>query len=268
MQNDKAFVGAIPEVYDRLLVPLIFQPYADDLASRIAALGPRRLLETAAGTGVLTRTLLQVLAASVRITATDLNPAMLERAGAHTTDSRVSWQRLDAQTLPFADGSFDVVCCQFGAMFFPDKVRAYREAGRVLCAGGSFLFSVWDDLAANDFTKVVTDALAAVFPQDPPLFMARTPHGHHDQSRIRADLIAAGFSDILIDTVAARSVAASAREAATALCQGTPLRGEIEARGSLQHATDRATDALTARFGAGSIEGGIRALVVTARKPA
>jgi ubiquinone/menaquinone biosynthesis C-methylase UbiE len=267
--TDKLFAGSIPEIYDQYLVPLIFEPYAADLAQRVARCQPRDVLETAAGTGVLTRAMAARLPASTRIVATDLNQPMLDRAAARQgRGNRVSWQQADALTLPFADQSFDVVACQFGVMFFPDKVQGYREALRVLRPGGRFLFNVWDRITANDFADVVTEALAGLFPQDPPLFMARTPHGHHDLETIRAELTAAGFASIAIETLDATSRADSAHDVALAYCQGTPLRTEIETRGPgrLQEATDAAKRALADRFGTGPVEGRIRAHIVAAAR--
>jgi ubiquinone/menaquinone biosynthesis C-methylase UbiE len=265
--SDKVFAGAVPEVYDRFLVPLIFEPYARDLAQRVAQAGPRNMLETAAGTGVLTRELASRLSPDAQITATDLNPPMLDQAMARQPDDkRITWKQADALALPFDDRSFDAVACQFGAMFFPDKAQGYREALRVLRPGGRFIFNVWDRISENQFADTVTEALAAVFPQDPPRFMARTPHGYHDMTQIRADLAAAGFPTVSIDAVGSISRADSPREAAIAYCQGTPLRGEIEARDAsrLQDATNRAAALLAERFGTGAIEGRIRALVITA----
>jgi ubiquinone/menaquinone biosynthesis C-methylase UbiE len=265
--TDKVFAGSIPEIYDRFLVPLIFEPYAADLAGRAAALRPRDVLETAAGTGVLSRALASRLAPSVRLVATDLNQPMLDQASRRQAGGRTEWQQADALALPFGDAGFDVVACQFGVMFFPDKVQGYREARRVLKPDGRFLFNVWDRIEENDFAHVVTEALAGVFPDDPPRFMARTPHGHHDVGRIREDLAAAGFSDVSVDAVDATSRADSPRHAAVAFCQGTPLRSEIEARDAsrLEAATDQAADALAKRFGNGTIEGRIRALVIAAK---
>ncbi len=264
--TDKLFAGSIPEIYDRFLVPLIFEPYAVDLAGRVAALAPNDVLETAAGTGVLTRTLSKQLPASTHIVATDLNQPMLDQAARRQPAGTVEWKQADALALPFGDRRFDVVTCQFGVMFFPDKVKGYKEARRVLRPDGCFLFNVWDEIGENEFADVVTQALAEVFPDDPPRFMARTPHGHHDVERIRHDLRAAGFEDVALDAVDARSKAPSAHHVAVAYCQGTPLRSEIEARDAsrLEEATDRAAAAVARRFGTAAVDGRIRAFVISA----
>jgi ubiquinone/menaquinone biosynthesis C-methylase UbiE len=206
--TDKVFAGSIPQIYDRFLVPLIFEPYARDLADRLAKAGPQDLLETAAGTGVLTRAVAARFPVSTRITATDLNQPMLDYARTRLSgDSRIAWKQADALALPFGDQSFDAVACQFGAMFFPDRVAGYKEARRVLKPGGHFIFNVWDRISENDFADVVTQALADIFPDDPPRFLARTPHGYHDVDQIRADLKAAGFANASVDAVDARSKA-------------------------------------------------------------
>ncbi len=265
--TDKVFAGSIPEIYDRYLVPLIFDPYALDLAQRLAKTDPRNVLETAAGTGVVTRAIASRLPPHARIVATDLNQPMLDHAKARqANDARIEWKQADALALPFTDQSFDAVACQFGVMFLPDKVQGYKEARRVLKPGGRFLFNVWDRISENEFADVVTAALATVFPQDPPRFLARTPHGYHDVERIRAELNAAGFADISVDAVDKRSKASSPRGPAIAYCQGTPLRNEIEARDAsgLQDATKRAAEAVAHRFGTGAIDGRIRAFVITA----
>lgn len=264
-----AFTSAIAELYDRLLAPMIFEPYALDLAGRVAALDAARVLELAAGTGVGTRALTRALPARVDLVATDLNPAMLERAAAVGTPRPVRWQQADAAHLPFDDAGFDAVACQFGVMFFPDKVKAFSEARRVLRRGGALVFSVWDRLEENEFTDTVVAALARLFPGDPPRFMARTPHGYFDQGAISRDLTGAGFlAAPRFETVAARSRAASAQITAIALCQGTPLRNEIEARAGagagLAEATSACAAALASRFGQGPIDGKIQAILVTA----
>src|SRR4051812_943103 len=192
---------------------------------------------------------------------------MLDRAvGRQPSESRVVWRQADALALRFADGSFDAVACQFGVMFFPDKARGFREARRVLRQGGRFLFNVWDRIEYNEFAACVTDALAALFPDDPPRFLARTPHGYHEPERVRADLTAAGFTRVSIQGVEHRSRAPSAREVAVAFCQGTPLRSEVEGRdrSRLDEATERAAQAVAAIVGTDAVDGRIRALVVTA----
>lgn len=266
-ESDKVFAGSIPKLYDTLMVPLIFEAYAADLAVLVAAFSPGSVLETAAGSGVVTRALAPKLSADARYVVTDLNPSMLDYAvGRQGADSRIEWRQADALDLPFEDASFDVVCCQFGAMFFPDKVAGYLDAHRVLRPGGRFVFSVWDRIEENAFADEVTGAVAAVFPHDPPRFLARTPHGYHDVALIREELRRAGFTDIRIETRERVSRAPSARDAATAYCRGTPLRNEIEARdaGLLQLATDRATEAIARCHGEGAVAGKIQAHVIVA----
>jgi SAM-dependent methyltransferase len=265
--NDQGFTGSIPRLYETLLVPMIFAPYAKDLAARLRACQPAAVLELAAGTGALTRELAAVLPADSTIVATDLNEAMLALAAEIGAGRPVTWRQADAMALPFPDACFDAVVCQFGAMFFPDKSKAFAEARRVLRPAGVLMFNVWDGIEDNDFANEITRALAARFPDNPPAFMARTPHGYHEPDRIAADLKAGGFSaapEFVTKTMLV--TASSARVAATAYCQGTPLRGEIEARGmSLADATALSVAALERRFGAGQVEGKIQGKVVTVR---
>lgn len=267
--SDKVFAGSIPKLYDEYLVPLIFEPYADDLAARLATRPAARILEIAAGTGVVTRRLASVLPESVSIVATDLNRPMLDVAAAIGTTRPVEWREADALQLPFADGTFDVVVCQFGVMFFPDKPKAFSEARRVLRSEGVLLFNAWDRIEENEFAHVVTDALASVFPADPPRFMARVPHGYHDLAVIGRDLRDGGFArPPQFDTVPARSKAAAPRIPALAYCQGTPLRSEIEARDKsrLIEATDVAAAAIARRFGPAAVDGKIQAHVVVVER--
>jgi ubiquinone/menaquinone biosynthesis C-methylase UbiE len=264
---DKRFIGSIPENYDRYLVPLIFQEFAEDLANRAASLLPKTILETAAGSGVVTRALIAKLPADARYTVTDLNQPMLDYAATQLPDDkRITWRKADAQELPFDDATFDLVCCQFGVMFFPDRVLAYKEARRVLEPGGSFLFSVWDRIEDNVFADDVTKALAEIFPDDPPRFLARTPHGHGDTKVIRSELETAGFSSITIETKDFQSRAPSPNHPAIAYCQGTPLRNEIEARDrtKLEAATAHAASKIAEKHGNGEVAAKIQAHVITA----
>lgn len=265
--SDTGFAGSIPKSYDALMVPLIFEAYAADMAARVAAYSPDAVLETAAGSGAVTRALAPKLKPDARYVVTDLNQPMLDHATSRQAfDGRIEWRQADALSLPFEARSFDVVCCQFGAMFFPDRVAGYTEARRVLRPGGRFVFSVWDRIEENAFADAVTHAIAALFPHDPPQFLARTPHGYHDVALIHEELHRAGFADIRIDTRAEVSRALSARAAATAYCLGTPLRIEIESRdpGMLQTATESASRAIANRHGEGPVAGKIQAHVIVA----
>jgi len=262
--TDTVFAGSIPELYDRCLGPFLFEPYAADLAERASALRPRRILETAAGTGIVTAALARALP-EAEIVATDLNPDMLRVAEAKMRSPRVSVAPADAQSLPFRDGGFDLVVCQFGAMFFPDRIAAYREALRMLAPGGTFLFNVWDRLDANPASQAVAEAIAALFPDDPPSFLTRVPFGYHDKAAVEADLRAAGFTAIAAETVAKRS-RGPARDVAPGLCQGSPLRAEIEARAPdrLDEASEAALAELVRRHG-DPVDAAMSAHVFTAR---
>ena len=264
-RSDKAFDGSIPALYETHLVPLIFEPYAVDLAGRLASRSIASVLELAAGTGVLTRALASVLPERVSVVATDLNQPMLDHASTLGTARPVEWRQADAMQLPFPDESFDAVACQFGVMFFPDKAQAFSEACRVLKPGGVLIFNVWDRIEDNEFADAITTALESLFPDDPPRFLARTPHGYHRHEDIERDLAGGGFAaSPNITTVAARSRALSARVPAVAYCHGTPLRHEIEARGAagLGGATDVAEAAIARRFGREAVDGKIQAHVV------
>jgi ubiquinone/menaquinone biosynthesis C-methylase UbiE len=262
---DAAFTDSIPEVYERLLVPLLFAPYAADIVERARAIGGRRVLEIAAGTGIVTRLLTELLP-DAEIEATDLNEAMVARASQHVSSSAVRWSTADAMALPFEDGRFDLVVCQFGMMFFPDRPRAFREARRVLASGGAYLFNVWDSLEYNEVARIISEAAGAAFPDDPPLFLKRTPYGHADPAAIERDLREAGFDDIAYESVAKRSTAAT-HDAATGICEGSPLRSEILARDAqrLPEVIRQVTRALQTAFGGDAVDGEMRAYVITAR---
>src|SRR5215207_6974085 len=210
--TDNDFSGSIATLYETYLVPLIFEPYAMDLANRLASRTLSCVLEIAAGTGVVTRALASVLPEHVAIVATDLNQTMLDLATVVGTSRPVAWRHADAMHLPFGNETFDAVVCQFGVMFLPEKAKAFAEARRVLRPGGVFVFNVWDRIQENEFADTVTTALESLFPADPPRFMVRIPHGYFDQPTIARDLANAGFTKPAdITTVAARSRAESSR---------------------------------------------------------
>jgi SAM-dependent methyltransferase len=266
---DAEFTGSIPQIYERFLVPLIFEPYAADLASRVALQQPARVLELATGTGALTRQLAKALPPEVAIVATDLNQPMLDQAAAIGTSRSVEWRQADALQLPFPNEAFDIVVCQFGVVFFPDKAKAFAEARRVLRLGGQFIFSVWDRIGQNEFADIVTQALETLFPDDPPRFLARVPHGYHDPAVIAQDLARGGFTHSPESTtLPARSRADTPHIPAVAYCQGTPLRNEIEAQNParLAEATDIAAQAIAKAFGSGAVDGKIQAHVIAVER--
>jgi len=267
--TDTVFSGSLPTVYERHLVPLIFEPYARDIVQRLGSRTVSRVLEIAAGTGVVTRLLSSTLPAHVSIVATDLNQPMLDEASARGTRRPVVWRQADALQLPFPDESFDAVVCQFGVMFFPDKPRAFAEARRVLKPSGVLLFNTWDRIEENEFADAVTSSLEPMFPADPPRFLARTPYGYFERTEIERDLAAGGFGGHFdFFTVAARSRAESAQLPVLGFCLGTPLRNEIVARDAslLGKAIDVATQNIVHRFGAGVVEAKIQAHVIVAEK--
>jgi ubiquinone/menaquinone biosynthesis C-methylase UbiE len=264
MDTDKVFAGPVPQLYDRYLGPILFQPFAELVAERLGE-ADRAILETAAGTGIVTRAMAAALPQS-SILATDLNQAMLDVAANQTQAGNVTWQQVDAQSLPFEAGLFDVVVCCFGVMFMPDKQAAYRESLRTLRPNGRFIFTVWDRLEANPLMHVADATVAGLFPESPPHFLARTPCGYNDKARIERELREAGFTSVKIEEVRRESKVSSAGEPAMGFCQGTPLRGEIEACApdGLVRATTAVAAAMRTRFGDGPFGAPSQALLVTA----
>jgi len=265
--SDTIFAGSIPAIYDRYMVPLVFRPYAEVTAAKAATLKPRRILETAAGTGVLTEALHRIIP-DADIVATDLNPPMLEQAARRVNAPNVRFEHADALDLPFAAESFDLVACQFGIMFFPDKVKGNSEALRVLRPGGSYLLTIWNTVDLNLATKVAGRAVADLFPENAAAFYERVPFRYFDKAQIERDLRAAGFDDVEIETVELRSRAPTARDGAIALTQGTPMRSEIEKAGpdALAAATDAAESALRQFEGPEGFDAPMSAHIVTATK--
>ena len=256
------FAHSTPALYDRYMGPLLFEPYAELVAERCALLQPDRILETAAGTGIVTRAMHRV-APRAQIVATDVNPAMLEFAAHRLRSQRVSFQLADAQDLPLDEESFDIVLCQFGVMFFPEKVRANKEARRVLRLDGHYLLVSFDRLELNPVPKAAGDAVAALFAHDPPNYMELGPFCYTDPARIEHDLLAAGFTNVEVATIKLSS-RVNARDAAQGLVFGSPFRSEIERRDG--SALDRAADAVAqALAGWDGQEAPMSAHVVTAR---
>jgi ubiquinone/menaquinone biosynthesis C-methylase UbiE len=258
------FVGSIPENYDRGLGPHVFSGYADDLARRSAELNPRSVLELAAGTGIVTRRLRDVLGDSCELVATDLNSPMLEVAQAKfQPDEVVEFEQADATELNFSDATYDLLVCQFGVMFFPDKQQSFAEAHRVLKSTGSYLFNVWGSWDENPFAQITHEVVAQYFPDDPPGFY-KVPFSYHDADHIRKSLLDAGFQQVKIDSVSLMSRISSAEVFARGLVFGNPLYEEVTTRGGdPDEICSAVADALDRQLGT---EMSLQALVVHAAK--
>lgn len=265
--TDTLFAGSIPGLYDRYLGPLLFQPYAKEVARRAAALDPPRILETAAGTGIVTEALHRSVL-EAEITATDLNPAMLDIGAQRIDSDKVSFQPADALELPFGEGSFDLVVCQFGVMFFPDKVKGNAEARRVLREGGHYLLAAWDRIERNGLSKLANDSMRDAFPDNPPKFMERGPFSYHEPEWIERDLREAGFNRIEIETVALKSRSSSAENAARGLCYGSPMGVELEeyGPGALERVFEDFRQSACRYEGANGFEAPMAAHIVAATK--
>ncbi|MDP5226253.1 MULTISPECIES: methyltransferase domain-containing protein [Arthrobacter] len=263
--KDKDFAGSIPALYDELLVPLMFQDYARDLAARVAACAPATVLETAAGTGAVTRELRKALP-DARLTATDLNPAMLARAASVLPGSdTLEWLQADAQRLPFDDHSFDAMVCAFGVMFFPDRPAAYREARRVLAPGGRLALAVWDSLANNPLPRAVAEALAELGLTQATSFLERVPFSLADPWKLGTELEQAGFSQVRVETVAHESAVTTAGIVARSHVLGTPTLNHVEADrpGQAEAVSDAVATLLARNLGEEEFRLPVSALLVT-----
>lgn len=270
MDNNSAlFIGSIPEHYDRGLGPIIFADYAADMARRVAALAPARVLELAAGTGIVTRALRDALAAGAQLTATDLNAPMLDVArGKFAAGEAVAFEVADAMALPFGDARFDAVVCQFGIMFFPDKDRSYREAHRVLAPGGTYLFSVWDSHRHNPFSRIAHELVVRLFPADPPQFY-QVPFSCHQIDPIKEAIAEAGFTGVEIAVLPLEKTIPDAAAFARGLVYGNPLIDQVRARGGVdpERIVDALVEAQHREFGRDPGRMPLQAIVFSARKP-
>jgi ubiquinone/menaquinone biosynthesis C-methylase UbiE len=269
MADDTAFVGAIPANYDRYLAPLLFEPFADDLAARLPVRDGTRVLEVACGTGIVTRRLVRRLAGRGRIVATDLNEAMFAHARTRLPGpGDATFRPADGTSLPFESGSFDAVVCQFGLMFFPDKPAGAREACRVLRPGGTYLFDVWDALEVNPVARITHETVAGFFPDAPPRFYT-VPYSYHDPATIEALLRTAGFQAIRVERVSKEGTSPSAADAAIGLIEGNPIYDDIMQRRPQALGDIKAALAanLARELGDRPVRAPLRALVATAASP-
>ncbi|HYH97068.1 class I SAM-dependent methyltransferase [Hyalangium sp.] len=264
-----AYVGAIPENYHSGVGPFLFEPYAQELSARIAAFSPRRVLETACGTGLLTRRLREALPGEALLIATDLNEPMLAVAKRTVgPGANVQWAREDMTRLRSGSGEFDAVVCQFGIMFVPNKPAAAREALRVLKPGGRLLMATWRAVAENEAIRLAHETVSSLFPGELPQFYL-TQTGHGDPQEITRLLVSAGFVDVQAEVVQKRSTITSMREVAVGLIEGFPIVDFIKARDPalVPVAVDTLTEALGKHFGQAPAEATISALVTSATAP-
>jgi len=263
-----AFVGSIPENYDRYLGPTLFEPYAADLVTRVDVPGGGAVLELACGTGIVTRRLRDRLAASTKLVATDLNEPMMSHASRKfREDENVKWRQADATDLPFSDQSFDAVICQFGLMFVPDKPQAIQEAHRVLKPGGKFLFSVWDSIERNDFPRVAHETISKFFDDNPPDFY-QIPFSFHDRLEIESLLTETGFKEIEFTLLPLNSNAASARDLTQGLVHGNPIITAIRERNEamIPEIEKSVFEAVVANFGEAPVQARMQALIFSATR--
>jgi ubiquinone/menaquinone biosynthesis C-methylase UbiE len=263
MTDDTAsFTGSVPRGYHDNLGPLFFEPYARILADRVASPSPGRLLETACGTGILTRRIAEGLDASARFVATDLNEDMLAVARA---SAGADFRTADMCALPFETGSFDCVVCQFGLMFPPDRHAAVREARRVLAEGGTWIVATWAPLDRNPIAEIAHREVTRPFPDDPPMFY-ETPFSLGDPEVLEGLLRAGGFRDVVVDVVPATGSSVSAAHAAYGFVQGNPVAGQIRARDAAQldPITAAVERSIAQRFGPGPFDVPLEALIATA----
>ncbi|MEJ2885088.1 class I SAM-dependent methyltransferase [Actinomycetospora aeridis] len=258
------WVGSMPEVYDRCLVTPVFEPFARELARRAARGSPRRVLELAAGTGAVTRELVR-RCPDAEITATDLNPAMVEHSAPHVAGA--TWRVADAAHLPFPDASFDRVVCGFGVMFLPDRPAAYAEVARVLVPGGRFHFTTWDALPTHGFAHPLGLALERVFGDDAPTFVTAIPHGYHDTKQVTADVHAGGLEVVGLATMTVEGRADDARQIAVGFCTGSPLRAELVRRGDLDATVEQVATTMTELLGPGPVRATMTAHLIEAERP-
>jgi ubiquinone/menaquinone biosynthesis C-methylase UbiE len=264
-----AFIGSIPAYYDEYLVPLIFEEYAMDLARRISVPAGGAVLETAAGTGVVTRQLRKMLLPDVRIVATDLNESMLAYSkGKFNGHHNVEFQPADATNLSFPAALFDAVVCQFSLMFFPDKLAALKEVARVLKPEGTFVFNIWDSYEHNHLIQTVNETLIRLFPDNPPPFFD-VPYGYYRIDEVKQLLGQAGFGDIEIAVLPRDSVSETARQVALGYILGTPVCIQIAERGGIEveEVVETVAEAISQTYGQSSVKAKMQAILFNASLP-
>jgi ubiquinone/menaquinone biosynthesis C-methylase UbiE len=226
--SNVSFSGSIPENYERYLGPFIFEPYAVDVVSRIHVQKVKKVLELACGTGRVTKHLVQTLP-DAEIVASDFNPDMIAIAENNAKSDNIKWMTIDMQDIPFDDNHFDLVVCQFGIMFVPDKQKAFQEIHRVLKTGGVLLLNAWDALTKNPPFTIANLIVNSFFTTDPVLFY-HVPFSYHDETEMKHHLAEAGFHSAVIKLVPKICVSDSAAHAVKGLLEGNPVFAFIQER--------------------------------------
>lgn len=266
LEESARYVGAIPAVYDRQLGPILFKPFAVDLAHRLPGYQFGTVLETACGTGILTSQLRRRLRPCVELVGTDFNRPMLDFAKKklHALQN-ICWKQADATELPFASASFRAVVCQFGLMFCQNKAAAFSEARRVLIDGGFFGFSVWDGLDTNPFAAIGNAIVCRALGADAPRFFD-VAFGFNDRFRLQELLNERGFEDVRFEPVTRVLQCRSAKMLAHASIIGTPVGLAIKDLGAeCEPIIDAIAEQLARVGGDAPFCTTMQALVVTAR---
>lgn len=268
MASNVAFAGSVPANYEQYLGPILFEPYALDIMQRLPKGSLNNVLEIACGTGRVTKHLLDAIGEKGKLVATDLNPDMIAIAKEKVADSRIEWQKADAQDLPFADNSFEAVICQYGVMFFPDKLKAFSETWRVLKPGGIFIFNAWDSLDANPGAQVIDNVLQEAFGEEAPNFLKEGPYSFYDQGQIRSLLKEASFKNIQLDLVKVSSNFTSITDLAKGFLQGSPLFAYLQEKEKEKReaVTEKIMEKMRSEFGEASGKVDLQAIVCKAEK--
>ncbi len=268
MSVTTAFAGSVPTNYDQYLGPVLFEPYAVDLVKRIDTTSYHNVLELACGTGRVTKHLASMLPVDGSLIASDLNSDMLNVARNILPGERIKWMEIDAQDLPFGDEGFDHVICQFGVMFFPDKMKAFTESYRVLQPDGRLLFNVWDSLEFNPRSAIIKQVMEEIMGSEAPDFLSKGPYSYYNKNEITTSLRNAGFKNIQLEAVQKTAYYAFADDLIKGFVDGSPLNSYlVQQSPSLQkEIKDKLKQAIVSQFGETQIISPMQAIVCSASK--
>jgi SAM-dependent methyltransferase len=260
--------GSAAQVYERELVPAIFGPWAPRVLDVAAPAADARVLDVACGTGVVARLAAERVGPGGRVVGLDLNPGMLVVARSlPASGAPVGWVQASAVRLPFPDRSFEVVCCQLGLQFFPDRSAALAEMARVLVAGGRLAALVWQSIDRSPGFAVLAEALDRHVGPAAGAVM-RAPFGLGDEGALRGLVAGAGFGEVRLERQAGVVRFGSARALVVAYGAGSPLAGPIGGAGPAARAglLAEVQAALDPWQGAAGLAFPIEALLVSGRR--